>query len=121
MGCRPYTFSKYNIVDEQNDFDRTRASLRVVKSDKMEVWMQQPLKECLGFIQALRGIAALGIVLWHASRYVAPYGTGASLEFFYPASPGGVGLFFIISGFIMGHTTRRCDGSFRYVYNFFVK
>ena len=32
-------------------------------------------------IQALRGIAASMVVLWHASRYLAPNGGGAVAQF----------------------------------------
>ena len=65
----------------------------------------------IGFVQGLRGIAALAVVLWHASRYLGPYGTGAGGALFAPGAAMGVDLFFLISGFIMFHTTRRSDGS----------
>jgi peptidoglycan/LPS O-acetylase OafA/YrhL len=72
-------------------------------------------------IQALRGIAASMVVLWHASRYLAPNGGGAVAQFLQPGAVMGVDLFFLISGFIMVHTTRDSDGSPGYVAGFLVK
>ena len=71
-------------------------------------------------IQALRGIAAFVVVLWHASGLVAPYGTGFTLHFM-PGGAFGVSLFFLISGFIMVHTTRNCDGSALYCGDFLIR
>ena len=75
----------------------------------------------LDFIQALRGVAATSVVLWHGSRYLAPYGTGVSGEWFEPGASMGVSLFFLISGFIMVHTTRRSDGSTNAFWRFTIK
>jgi peptidoglycan/LPS O-acetylase OafA/YrhL len=72
-------------------------------------------------IQALRGIAASMVVLWHASRYLAPNGAGTVAAFLQPGAVMGVDLFFLISGFIMVHTTRDSDGSPGYVAGFLVK
>ena len=75
----------------------------------------------LAWIQVLRGIAALAVVLWHASRYLGPYGTGTGGLLFAPASAMGVDLFFLISGFIMVHTTRHVPGTWRDVAEFAIK
>lgn len=75
----------------------------------------------LAFIQALRGIAALAVVLWHASRYLGPYGTGIGATLFAPGAAMGVDLFFLVSGFIMVHTTRGNDASWQYALDFAVK
>jgi len=72
-------------------------------------------------IQALRGIAASLVVLWHASRYLAADGGGPIAPFFQPGATLGVDLFFLISGYIMLHTTRNGDGSKGYVAGFFAK
>ena len=69
-------------------------------------------------IQALRGIAALAVLLWHASVRVDPVTLAAFMQ---PGSVMGVDLFFLVSGFIMVHTTRDSDGSPRYVGEFLVK
>lgn len=73
------------------------------------------------FVQALRGIAALSVVLWHASRYLGPYGTGIGGRLFAPSAAMGVDLFFLISGFIMFHTTRSSTGSLADVESFAIK
>jgi len=78
-------------------------------------------KKVIEPIQALRGIAALMVVLWHASRYLAANGGGPIAQFFQPGATLGVDLFFLISGFIMVHTTRGGDGSKGYVALFFAK
>lgn len=75
----------------------------------------------LDFIQALRGVAAMSVVLWHGSRYLAPYGTGVSGQWFEPGAAMGVSLFFLISGFIMVHTTRRNDSPVAAFWNFTIK
>jgi exopolysaccharide production protein ExoZ len=81
---------------------------------------QQP-NNTLGFIQAFRGVAALMVVLYHGSRFISPYGTGVGDLLFGAAGSMGVVLFFIVSGFIMVHTTARSDGSVRYVAQFLIK
>lgn len=73
----------------------------------------------LAFVQALRGIAALAVVLWHASHYLGPSGIGGRL--FAPGAAMGVDLFFLVSGFIMVHTTRSNDASWGYAFDFAVK
>ncbi|HEU4663269.1 MAG TPA: acyltransferase [Dokdonella sp.] len=75
----------------------------------------------LEFVQALRGIAALLVVLWHASIYLGPYGTGIGGRLFGPGASMGVDLFFLVSGFIMVHTTRASDGSWKSAAAFAIK
>jgi exopolysaccharide production protein ExoZ len=72
-------------------------------------------------IQAMRGIASLLVVFWHASRYFGPYGTGWAAALFEPGASLGVDLFFLISGFIMVVTTRNSDGSPAYAAEFMIK
>ncbi|WP_207215862.1 acyltransferase family protein [Pseudolysobacter antarcticus] len=65
----------------------------------------------LDWIQLLRGVAALLVVLTHA-RY-ALLGTDSfplAQQIFLPGAMG-VDLFFIISGFIMCYSTATSDGS----------
>jgi len=59
------------------------------------------------WIEAFRGIAALGVVLWHTSNYIEPYGAGLTGRLTWPASIFGVDLFFIVSGFVMVLATSR--------------
>ena len=78
-------------------------------------------QENLDWVQLLRGLAALLVVLTHA-RYALLDTPGfplANLLFF----PGafGVDLFFLISGFIMCYATADSDGSRGYVARFAVK
>ena len=75
----------------------------------------------LDFIQALRGIAALWVVLYHGSRFISPYGTGLGDLLFGPAGSMGVVLFFILSGFIMVHTTRNLQGGLWDALDFLIK
>lgn len=75
----------------------------------------------LSFIQAVRGIAALMVVLYHGSGFISPYGTGLGDLLFGAAGSMGVTLFFIVSGIIMVHTTARSDGSPAYVLEFLIK
>jgi peptidoglycan/LPS O-acetylase OafA/YrhL len=66
--------------------------------------------QSIASVQALRGIAALAVVTWHASRYLVPYGSDSSQRYFLPLGSMGVDLFFILSGFIMVYTTSSVDG-----------
>lgn len=61
--------------------------------------------QTIAFIQALRGVAALLVVLFHGSRFLSPYGTGIGNTLFGHGGTTGVHLFFILSGFIMTYTT----------------
>lgn len=61
--------------------------------------------QTIAFIQGLRGIAALLVVLFHGSRFLSPYGTGIGNTLFGHGGTTGVHLFFILSGFIMTYTT----------------
>lgn len=75
----------------------------------------------LPWIQSLRGIAALMVVLVHA-RFNLPGETGRAIAqtFFFPGAMG-VDLFFMVSGFIMILTTKESDGTVRYVVAFAIK
>jgi len=75
----------------------------------------------LDWIQLLRGIAAVLVVLTHA-RYTLLNTDQWPLanQLFFPTAMG-VDLFFIISGFIMCYSTSGSDGSPAYVANFVVK
>ncbi|WP_312284680.1 acyltransferase family protein [Yokenella regensburgei] len=82
-------------------------------------------KRNIEFIQALRGIAALAVVLRHAAEFIPGiivYDTKAiSWMLFWGGAGFGVDLFFIISGFIMVCTTWSGDGSIRYTIEFYIK
>lgn len=75
----------------------------------------------MDFIQGARGVAAMLVLLWHASRYLGPYGSGVGGALFHPAVTMGVDLFFVLSGFIMVVTTRDNDGSLGYAWLFLIK
>lgn len=78
-------------------------------------------KNLLLWVQALRGIAALMIVMVHARFYLrGETGEFIAQNFFYHGALG-VDLFFMLSGFLMVITTTNCDGSYRYAYEFFCK
>ena len=59
------------------------------------------------FIQALRGIAAMAVVLTHAQVFISGSGFLNLGDRVFHNAPAGVDLFFVISGFIMAHTTWR--------------
>lgn len=58
-------------------------------------------------IQALRGVAALVVVLFHASVLSIDYLAGAIYSPWTLVGKAGVDLFFVISGFVMVYTTYR--------------
>lgn len=64
-------------------------------------------------IQFLRFAAALAVVFYHASTHVAATGADPGWVFRAGEAVGfaGVDVFFVISGFIMFHTTRESTGS----------
>ena len=72
------------------------------------------------FIQALRGIAALCVVLYHGSYWTGKWAE-TTKDIFFAAGYFGVSLFFVISGFIMVITTKKSDGSLSYVKTFMIK
>jgi len=77
--------------------------------------------ERLEFIQALRGLACAGVVLYHARIFIdgaAYLGVGSRL---FEAGACGVDLFFVISGFILVHTTRRLEPSSSAALTFLIK
>ncbi len=75
----------------------------------------------LEWVQALRGIAALLIVVVHARRFFfdTPW-QGFAQRYMLPTAQG-VDLFFLVSGFIMVYTTTRSDGSVRDTARFLAK
>ncbi len=76
-------------------------------------------KPQIHFIQALRAIAAMMVLVWHFK----PKGEHASpvLDFFFTNGFAGVDLFFVISGFIMVYTTGGRDGGARQALLFMAK
>lgn len=60
-------------------------------------------------LDALRGLAALYVVLFHYTvRYDALFQHGAPLPFTVPYGPSAVDFFFIVSGFVIVMTLERC-------------
>ncbi len=75
----------------------------------------------LEWVQCLRGIAAVMVVLTHARVALLDTPAGPFVnDLFFPGASG-VDLFFVISGFIMVYTTRQSDGSFGAALEFLVK
>lgn len=52
-------------------------------------------------LQLMRAVAALGVLLWHASIFIGPYGEGIGTALFRAPSIIGVDLFFVICGFVI--------------------
>jgi peptidoglycan/LPS O-acetylase OafA/YrhL len=64
----------------------------------------------LEFIQAMRGIAALMVVLCHARWFFVGTPQQAFAEWLLYCGGAGVDVFFVISGFVMVYSTRNADG-----------
>lgn len=82
-------------------------------------WTQERKLE---WIQALRGLAALMVVMVHSRSMLMGSASGRAVaeQVLLPMAMG-VDLFFIISGFLMVWTTRDFDGSKAYAWTFLVK
>lgn len=75
----------------------------------------------LEWVQALRGIAALLVVIAHARYYLIGTPWQGFAERYMESGSQGVDLFFLVSGFIMVYTTTRSDGSLRDAARFLAK
>ena len=65
----------------------------------------------LDWVQALRGVAVLLVVLTHGRYFLSGTpGEALAQQLFFPGAMG-VDLFFLISGFIMVYTTRHASGA----------
>ena len=70
----------------------------------------------VGELDALRGLAALGVVAFHfTTHYAAQVGHRDPLGFGFPAGNYGVHLFFLISGFVIFMTLERTRGAMDFV------
>jgi exopolysaccharide production protein ExoZ len=75
----------------------------------------------LDWVQALRGIAALMVVICHTRSNLLLTPLDAFATAFMLPGAMGVDLFFLVSGFIMVYTTGRSDGSVHYTLDFAAK
>jgi peptidoglycan/LPS O-acetylase OafA/YrhL len=75
----------------------------------------------LDFIQALRGIAALMVVLCHARWFLLGTPSQDLAEWLLAPGGAGVDIFFVISGFVMVYSTRKSTGTLQYTVEFLVK
>jgi peptidoglycan/LPS O-acetylase OafA/YrhL len=75
----------------------------------------------LEWIQSLRGVAVILVVLTHARYFFLNTPLWGMAEQVMLPGAMGVDLFFVISGFIMVYTTRDSDGSLRYAGDFMLK
>ncbi|BAY11162.1 acyltransferase family protein [Calothrix sp. NIES-2098] len=67
-------------------------------------------------IDVLRGIAAIGVVLFHyTTRYSQKYGHSDSVLMYFPQGYHGVELFFIISGFVIFLSLERIKSGFDFI------
>ncbi len=68
--------------------------------------MAAPTPRKLQGIQALRGVAALAVVAYHAARHVSQVAGASGLTMATQPGHAGVDLFFVLSGFIILHVHR---------------
>ncbi|OZI79931.1 acyltransferase family protein [Bordetella genomosp. 2] len=69
-------------------------------------------------IQALRGIAALMVLLSHYMFFVTAPGQAEVARFLFLSGGAGVDLFFVIAGFVLVHSTSASDGTAGYALGF---
>ena len=72
-------------------------------------------------IQALRGVAALGVLAAHLAVIERRYGDGALTPDWFDLGLAGVDLFFVISGFVMVYVTRDLVASRCAIFSFLYK
>ncbi|THJ35670.1 acyltransferase [Lampropedia aestuarii] len=83
--------------------------------------MSNTSQKKIELIECIRGIAALAVVLCHTRYYVKDLPSGYIAEaLFYPGAMG-VDIFFIISGFIITHTTINSPGGTNSALSFITK
>lgn len=79
-----------------------------------------PTKGRLVQIDALRGLAAIWVVLFHVTtRFNELYGHGEGFSIFIPGGRHGVHLFFMISGFVILMTLDKTGNVFDFAFNRF--
>ncbi|MCB2251783.1 acyltransferase [Pseudomonas chlororaphis] len=88
---------------------------------KITRWYKMNNSGKLDWVQALRGIAAMLVVLCHAREYLAGSPNYPLIESIFLPGAMGVDLFFIISGFIMVYSTRNSAGTLEDVKDFAIK
>lgn len=59
-------------------------------------------------LDAIRGIAAFGVVLFHATMFVTQMRDYGDFPFHFAIGRWGVNLFFVVSGFVIYYTLERC-------------
>ncbi|MDQ1925035.1 acyltransferase family protein [Massilia pseudoviolaceinigra] len=85
-------------------------------------WISMKLvSQKLDWIQALRGIAVVFVVLSHARYFLLNTPDWGMVDIWLGPGAMGVDLFFIISGFIMVYTTQKSDGSIASSIDFSIK
>lgn len=75
----------------------------------------------IDFIQALRGIAALSVTIFHSRGHLPNSSSSPFADWLFSAGASGVDIFFMLSGFIMVLTTRNSNGSIFYFLKFIIK
>jgi exopolysaccharide production protein ExoZ len=89
-----------------------REAARTSKSSTVRPKDDVPATKKLSNVQALRGLAALGVVLFHIATVESRLpGTPTTLAHLFGNGWAGVDLFFVLSGFVMVTVTRGKFGS----------
>jgi peptidoglycan/LPS O-acetylase OafA/YrhL len=96
-------------------------SAEALGCDRGALATSRPVAQNLEWLQALRGIAAVLVVMTHARTFLHGTPWQPFVEQYLRPGAQGVDLFFMVSGFIMVYTTRNADGSATYAIDFMIK
>ena len=72
------------------------------------------------FIQALRGLAAIVVAIYHTTSHVPVGPNNATSQWFFASGPAAVDLFFMLSGFVMVLSTQNKEPSLENTFRFWI-
>lgn len=72
------------------------------------------------FIQALRGLAAIVVAIYHTTSHVPVGPENATSQWFFASGPAAVDLFFMLSGFVMVLSTQNAASTLSNTFQFWI-